>query len=105
HLHYELRKNGEALNASRVQLPGKPGVPDARMADFRALVADRIALLDAHLPAGPHLAETAGETERTLGGDSWSGADPSAHTGVQDEACRPAAGRLRSQDGSGGWIC
>ncbi len=70
HLHYELRKNGEALNASRVQLPGKPGVPEARMADFRALVADRIALLDAHLPAGPHLAETADETERTMGGDS-----------------------------------
>lgn len=69
HLHYELRRNGEALNASRVQLPGKPGVPDSLMTEFRALVDERVALLDAYLPAGPHLAETRGETERTLGGD------------------------------------
>lgn len=69
HLHYELRKNGQALNASRVQLPGKPGVPDAKMADFRALVEERVALLETNLPVGPHLAGAEGESERTMGGD------------------------------------
>ncbi|HEX7119103.1 MAG TPA: M23 family metallopeptidase [Longimicrobiales bacterium] len=70
HLHYELRRNGQAMNASRVKLPGKPGVPEEKMDEYRLVLEDRIALLDAKVPVGPHLAGTAGETERTRSGES-----------------------------------
>ena len=68
HLHYELRRNGEALNASRVQLPGKPGVPESRMAEFRALVEERVALLTRTSPRARTLRRP-GRNGTTMGGD------------------------------------
>ncbi len=46
HLHYEIRKNGTALNPRSVTLPAAPPVPRERMADFRQVVERRMALLD-----------------------------------------------------------
>ncbi len=65
-----MRRDGAALNARRVKLPGKPGVPKERLEAFRAVLEERVALLDAHAVPGPHLAGTAGETEHTPGGES-----------------------------------
>lgn len=46
HLHYEIRKNGRALNPRSVTLPAAPPVPKARMAEYRQVVERRMALLD-----------------------------------------------------------
>jgi murein DD-endopeptidase MepM/ murein hydrolase activator NlpD len=46
HLHYELRKNGTAINARTASLPDAPPMPSQYLADFGTLAASRITLLD-----------------------------------------------------------
>lgn len=46
HLHYEIRKNGRALNPRHVTLPAAPPVPKGKMPEFRQVVEQRLALLD-----------------------------------------------------------
>lgn len=45
HLHYELRQGGRPVNPRTVRLPAAPPVPADRMAAFRVLSAERVALL------------------------------------------------------------
>ncbi len=52
HLHYELRRHGSALNPRTVNLPARPPVPEELMDAFRAVVAERAALLPS-VPAPP----------------------------------------------------
>lgn len=56
HLHYELRKNGQPLDARRVGLPTAPPIPAEKMDEFRRMLEERITLLDRAVPAGPALA-------------------------------------------------
>lgn len=59
HLHYELRRDGQALNPRRVELPGAPPIPQELRDRFGAVVARRVALLDRIMLPGPRLASTA----------------------------------------------
>lgn len=70
HLHYELRKDGRPLNASTVAVPRKPGVPKERLDEFRAVVEERIALMESYAAPGPRLAGAARGTEATGGGET-----------------------------------
>ncbi len=45
HLHYEMRRNGAALNPRTVRLPARPPVPAEQMDAFKLVVAERAALL------------------------------------------------------------
>ncbi|MGK7311968.1 MAG: M23 family metallopeptidase [Candidatus Longimicrobiales bacterium M2_2A_002] len=45
HLHYELRRHGQALNPRNVRLPAQPPVPQAQREAFERVVAERAALL------------------------------------------------------------
>ncbi len=69
HLHYELRQHGKALDPRRMRLPTKPGVPEEKLEEFRAVLAERIALLESYAPMGPQLARAVNESERTMGGE------------------------------------
>jgi murein DD-endopeptidase MepM/ murein hydrolase activator NlpD len=46
HLHYELRKNGRAVNAMKEKLPEAPKLPGGLREQFLALAPDRSALLE-----------------------------------------------------------
>lgn len=46
HVHYEIRKNGRAMNPRSITLPAAPPVPRDDMTQFRQIVAQRMALLD-----------------------------------------------------------
>ena len=46
HLHYELRKNGAAINARTASLPDAPPMPERYLANFTTLASARLALLD-----------------------------------------------------------
>jgi murein DD-endopeptidase MepM/ murein hydrolase activator NlpD len=46
HLHFELRQNGRPVDSRKVKLPGAPPIPPEYRPSFRALVAERLALLD-----------------------------------------------------------
>jgi murein DD-endopeptidase MepM/ murein hydrolase activator NlpD len=59
HLHYELRLYGQPTDSRTARLPAAPPVPEARMAEFRAVAQEKTVLLAAvALPDdGPVLAE------------------------------------------------
>ena len=46
HLHYELRENGRAIDFSKAKLPTAPPLPVAYRDDYRALVKERLVLLE-----------------------------------------------------------
>jgi murein DD-endopeptidase MepM/ murein hydrolase activator NlpD len=50
HLHYELRKNGQAINARTARLPDAPPLAAAHKQAFLALAEQRMALLDRAAP-------------------------------------------------------
>lgn len=57
HVHYELRRNGQPLDARTAKLPpGAPPIPDSLRSAFEEVVADRQALLARIEPVGPRLA-------------------------------------------------
>jgi len=70
HLHYELRKGGQPLDARKVKLPGAPPIPDHLMGEFRSLMGERIALLDRIPVPGPRLAEADPAGSTPVGGES-----------------------------------
>jgi murein DD-endopeptidase MepM/ murein hydrolase activator NlpD len=58
HVHYELRKNGQPLDARTAKLPpGAPPISAALRGAFEEVLRDRQALLDRIAPAGLQLAE------------------------------------------------
>ena len=67
HLHYELRQNGRAVNSRTTKLPGSPPLPSEYRKDFRALLAERVALLERALTQ-PHLAKVPSNGNATIGG-------------------------------------
>jgi murein DD-endopeptidase MepM/ murein hydrolase activator NlpD len=46
HLHYELWRDGQALDPRNARLPGAPPVPAERMDEFRRLAEQRLSLLE-----------------------------------------------------------
>ncbi|MBR9989201.1 MAG: M23 family metallopeptidase [Gemmatimonadetes bacterium] len=58
HLHYELRKNGRAVNAMQEKLPEAPQLPARLREQYMALAPERSALLDRVTVPGSQLAET-----------------------------------------------
>ncbi len=60
HVHYELRKNGQPLDARTAKLPpGAPPIAAALRGAFEEVLAERQELLARIAPAGPRLAEVA----------------------------------------------
>jgi murein DD-endopeptidase MepM/ murein hydrolase activator NlpD len=58
HVHYELRRNGQPLDARTAKLPpGAPPISPAQRDSFEAVLADRQALLSRIEPAGLPLAD------------------------------------------------
>lgn len=51
HLHYELRREGQALDARTARLPGQPPIPPQLMPSFERVRENRMALLEAGAPA------------------------------------------------------
>jgi murein DD-endopeptidase MepM/ murein hydrolase activator NlpD len=47
HLHYELRKGGSAMNASRAKLPDAPPIAPEYREEFTRIATERFGLLDA----------------------------------------------------------
>lgn len=61
HLHYELRKNGRAVNAMKEKLPEAPRLPGAVREKFMALAPQRSSLLErVTMPAGKLATDGAG---------------------------------------------
>jgi murein DD-endopeptidase MepM/ murein hydrolase activator NlpD len=58
HLHYELRKNGRAVNAMKEKLPEAPRLPGAVREQFMALAPQRSSLLERVSAAAGNLADT-----------------------------------------------
>lgn len=56
HLHYELRINGQAVDAMRAKLPDTPPIPGAMRTRFLAVAAERTTLLE-RIPAGSFYAD------------------------------------------------
>lgn len=56
HLHYEIRKDGRALNPATVKLPGAPPLPAPYRAAYGTMVAQRMTLLDEARPGSTRLA-------------------------------------------------
>lgn len=46
HLHYELRRDGRAINARTAELPDAPPLPSVHLEPFKRLARDRFALLE-----------------------------------------------------------
>jgi murein DD-endopeptidase MepM/ murein hydrolase activator NlpD len=46
HLHYEFRKNGQPIDASKIELPSAPPLPAQSRSDYRSLVKSRLVLLE-----------------------------------------------------------
>ncbi|MBI4408111.1 MAG: M23 family metallopeptidase [Gemmatimonadetes bacterium] len=61
HLHYELRRNEQPLNARTVSLPGAPPIPSELRDEFAEVVEQRLGLLERQA-SGPRLA--AGQRSR-----------------------------------------
>lgn len=55
HLHYELRRDGTALNARTAKLPGSPPVPEELIDTFLEVADERLELFE-RFGLGPHLA-------------------------------------------------
>lgn len=58
HLHYELRKNGRAVNAMKEKLPEAPQLPGKVREQFMAMAMERSSLLERIPAAAAGLAET-----------------------------------------------
>src|SRR5690606_10477627 len=58
HLHYELRKNGRAVNAMKEKLPEAPQLPGTLREQFMVLAPERSALLERATPPTGVLADT-----------------------------------------------
>jgi murein DD-endopeptidase MepM/ murein hydrolase activator NlpD len=58
HLHYELRKNGRAVNAMKEKLPEAPRLPGKVREQYMALAPDRSSLLERVLAPASSLADT-----------------------------------------------
>ncbi|CAN5854366.1 peptidoglycan DD-metalloendopeptidase family protein [soil metagenome] len=56
HLHYELRINGQAVNARTAKLPDTPPIPGALRTRFMAVAEERSTLLE-RIPAGSYYAD------------------------------------------------
>lgn len=56
HLHYELRRNGRAVDAMKEKLPAAPPIPGAARTRFLAVAEEHSTLLE-RIPAGGHYAE------------------------------------------------
>lgn len=56
HLHYELRRNGQAINAMTAKLPEAPALTGRARDQFMAVAEVRLSLLD-RIPAGGYYAE------------------------------------------------
>ncbi len=50
HLHYELRRNGQAINVRTARLPDAPPLEAKYLEEFKGLVGGRLALLDVARP-------------------------------------------------------
>ncbi|MEX2285197.1 MAG: M23 family metallopeptidase [Gemmatimonadota bacterium] len=46
HLHYEFRKNGQPVDASKIDLPSAPPLPAQYRTDYRSMVKSRLVLLE-----------------------------------------------------------
>jgi len=57
HLHYELRKNGRAVNAMTIELPKAPQLPKELRDEFMAVATERLALLG-RVPSRGQFAES-----------------------------------------------
>lgn len=66
HLHFELRLNGNATNWRKAKLPGAPPIPRDYRSSFKALVSERMALLNQAVN-GPHYAQV-GSGRSSVGG-------------------------------------
>ncbi|HUF49954.1 MAG TPA: M23 family metallopeptidase [Longimicrobiales bacterium] len=67
HLHYELRKNGRAVDAMRERLPDAPPIPGALRTGFVAVAELGSSLLE-RIPAGTYYADTRGAPSATTRG-------------------------------------
>jgi murein DD-endopeptidase MepM/ murein hydrolase activator NlpD len=64
HLHYELRINGQAVNARTAKLPDTPPIPGALRTRFLAIAAARSSLLG-RIPAGSYYADASSRRGRS----------------------------------------
>jgi murein DD-endopeptidase MepM/ murein hydrolase activator NlpD len=67
HLHYELRQNGRAIDFSKARLPAAPPLPAAYRDDYRALMKQRVALLEEAV-LGRRMARTRSNANPAVGG-------------------------------------
>ncbi len=67
HLHYEFRKNGQPVDASKMDLPNAPPLPAQYRADYRSLVKSRLVLLE-EAQLGARFAKRQAQTAPTGGG-------------------------------------
>ncbi|HSL70737.1 MAG TPA: peptidoglycan DD-metalloendopeptidase family protein, partial [Longimicrobiales bacterium] len=67
HLHYELRHNGRAIDFSRARLPAAPPLPATYQDDYRALMKQRVALLE-EAALGTRMARTRTNANPAVGG-------------------------------------
>jgi len=65
HLHYELRINGQPVNAATAKLPDAPPIPGAMRTRFLAVATERSTLLERIPPGGFYAA--ARDADRRVG--------------------------------------
>lgn len=70
HLHYELRKGGQPLNARTARLPGAPPIPKDKEAEFAAIRDERVSLLERVSVPGPRFAGSGAEPAAEASGAS-----------------------------------